>query len=187
MSNKSREPRLYLLYEDDEGDPRVHWQRYGKSRVPGCSRDRNGDLRPPPCRWIVRAKSTRQACYFVHQGEYAGSTGEVGILWNRDAIHLRSFPEENLTEYWVVLTCYSEAGREASPWFPRADAEEVKDILDERGCRGECYGDHRLVQASSVESGDAHLPDVRIVRPRQDVAEGGRQEDSRAKEPLQGG
>ncbi len=72
--------RLYRLYEDIYGRPRTHWQYRGTRRVPRVHRQHGRLVRPQPD-WIVRAKSAKQAHYFVWNRVHAeGRRDGLGIV-----------------------------------------------------------------------------------------------------------
>ena len=76
--------RIRVLYEGYDGEPRGQWQYKGRPRVPGCIKsDVSGHISPPPFRWVVRAKSAKQACFFVHRRARAFGRRSLGILWDR--------------------------------------------------------------------------------------------------------
>ena len=84
---RSRRARNYVLYAGPDGEPRNHWQYWGVPKVPGCTRSDEGDLLPPEFRWVVRARSARQACYYALIGERATGEDDLGVLWDRNTDH----------------------------------------------------------------------------------------------------
>ena len=73
--------RIYRLYEDWKGEPKIHWQYCGEPKVPGVYRDQGGSLRPPRPRWRVRARSASQACLFAYESTTSQSRDDgLGIV-----------------------------------------------------------------------------------------------------------
>ena len=149
---RRRGARIYVLYEGWQGEPRVQWQYRGKPKVPGCIvSDVSGRVFPPPFRWVVRARSARQACYYVHSGTQALGEDDLGILWDRATDYPTPPPlSDDLTEYWAVITwCRAP---EISLWYERDDAEQVKKSLDRQRCCGGCHGIHEIVRMTRDEA-----------------------------------
>ena len=145
---RPKRPRLYVLYEDWKGNPRSQWRyKSGRPRVPGCRRP-NRDLHPPAFRWIVRARSVREAYRHVHQEAWAAFPSAVGVVFDRDT-HEGDFPElaPDGGRVWTVENYC--VGRESVVLLFKSfrDAERLKRALDGGGCRdgyGPCHGEHRV-------------------------------------------
>ena len=74
--------RTYRVYEDWNGEPKNHWQYCGEPTVPGAYRDYDGHLHRPEPRWIVRARSAREACLFVHESTTSRSRDDDFGIWS---------------------------------------------------------------------------------------------------------
>ena len=72
--------RTYALYERHDGTATPHWQFWGKPKVPGCEWW-DGQLYPPDPRWIVRASSITQACFFANTSATSLSRSDGLGVW----------------------------------------------------------------------------------------------------------
>ncbi len=141
-----RRKRKYLLYEGWNGEPRSHWRNRRGPTVPNCVQcDLYGDIFRPPFRWVVRAKSVTEACYFVHQHVRATNRGDgLGVLWDRTHDYPKPPPlGKDLTQYWAVVA-YCRVPF-ISLWYELEDAEAAKTSIDSSGCSGGCCGKHEIV------------------------------------------
>ena len=99
----------------------------------------------------MQAKSAKQACYFVHQGDQAFGRRGLGILWDRET----DYPEppplgDDLTQYWAVVpNCRAV---KISLWASREAAAEVLRQLDQYHCGGGCYGQPEIVRMTRDEA-----------------------------------
>ena len=124
----------------------------GPAARTGCIKsDVSGHISPPPFRWVVRAKSAKQACFFVHRRDRAFGRRSLGILWDRTTDYPQAPPlGKNLTEYWaVVANCRAVT---ISLWESREAAEEAKRRIDQFGCGGGCHRAHELVRMTLDEA-----------------------------------
>lgn len=152
QGKRRRSPRRYVLYAGPDNEPRSQWQYCGKPRLPGCTQcNVCGHVSAPPIRWVVRAKSVRQACYFVHNEQRAADSFQLGILWDRE----RDWPDppplgDDLTQYHAVIAqCRTLT---ITLWFEREDAERAKELIDRFGCGGDCRGAHRIILMTKDEA-----------------------------------
>ena len=70
----------YVLYERADGTATPHWQYCGRPKVPGCVRI-DGQLLPPDPRWIVRARTAREACFFANESITSMSRDDTLGIW----------------------------------------------------------------------------------------------------------
>ncbi len=135
-----------MLYEGWNGEPRIHWRNRRKPTVPNCVQcDLYGDIFPPPFRWIVRARTAKEACFFVYRSiRAADQDDELGVLWDRTHDYPKPPPlGKVLTRYWAVVA-YCRAPT-ITLWHKREDADDAKTLIDETGCCGGCRRNHEIV------------------------------------------
>lgn len=107
---RPRRLRLFVLYEDSEGGARNQWQRMGAAAVPGCQ-NYEGHHIPPPFRWVVRARSAKEACRYARRGQRPTKQAELGVLWDRKADGLPAPVVKARGRGWVFVSwCAEEVG-----------------------------------------------------------------------------
>lgn len=90
--------RTYLLHDRPDGAATPHWQYWGKPRVTGCTRTL-GTLHPPyPPKWIVRARTVLEACYFANESVISTRGDLLGVWWDRELHDMESLRNWGLGE-----------------------------------------------------------------------------------------
>lgn len=152
----STSTRTYALFEDFDGEPTSHWRtKDGEARVPGVRESTHpasaGQLFPPLPRWTVVAKSVKQAHWAVHNSHTSrdGRSAEVGI-WHDRQRHDGPAPlGADLEQFWALIAeCRA---RTITLWKSREEAENARRRLDEYGCGGRCWEEHRIERLTRDE------------------------------------
>lgn len=81
---KNSSARTFVIHADEVGTPCLGGKSKSGEYVAGSVFSPVGDAYVAPFEYVVRAKSARQAMYFVHTDAQASDrTDELGIYWRR--------------------------------------------------------------------------------------------------------
>ena len=149
--------RKFVLYEGFDGKPRSRWRNRRGPTVPGCVPcDLHGTLYPPPFRWIVRARTAKEACFFVNQNLQGADQGNsVGVLWDRNRDHPKPPPlGVDRTQYWAVVAfCRPPT---ITLWYNKEDAHKGKTWIDQTAICVGCRRHHEIVLMTISEAKIRH-------------------------------
>ena len=142
----------YTLYEGFAGEPRSRWRNQQGPTVPGVIKDYFGNMYAPRPRWIVRARSEREAIWMVHNSVTSATRpDQLGICWDADvqADEPPPFGADTRLGFALIAWCRTPT---MSWWEDRADAERSKELIDKTGCGGGCHGSHQIVSMRADEA-----------------------------------